>query len=144
MLDPIEPNLALTFVNLLGPEFFIDAEKWLRPSSEYYFSGSVLRGVSLLSAFKESHAKAMRELDAVEYLPGTILAISEDSMIVGVSDKLLLNKKTHIYSDRLAVALKRDAQGVYVARIEHLPIQEERDKLKNFLQSAGPKHWNEW
>jgi ribosomal protein S18 acetylase RimI-like enzyme len=141
-LKDFNPVLAVDFVNLLVPGRFEEAGSWLCETSEYSYGGSVLIGADLLKPFMDSHNRALQELDAIEYLPGKVDSVDGHSVTVRVFDKIRLNGQTHIYSDRLSVTMKSNGARWSVVRIEHLPIQEEKDRLGRFLKTAGPKKPN--
>jgi hypothetical protein len=129
------PN-AVAWVNLLVPGKFQEAEKLISELCTYAYRSEVLRGPSIINAFIESHKKASRDLDSIEYLPGAIVDFGPEGALIAVADKISLNGKTHVYNDRLLVRMEMTGTEWKVVELHHLPIKEERDKLKDFLEST--------
>jgi hypothetical protein len=129
---------AVNWVNLLIPGHFPEAAKLISEQCIYSYQGQVLTGSALIGAFLESHARALRELDSIEYLPGTLKECSVQGVMVSVSDKISLNGREHIYRDQLLVRMAMNGAIWNVVHLEHNPIPEERARLREFLDSAGP------
>lgn len=67
------------------------------------------------------------------------MRIGPEGVLVGVADKITLKGKSHIYSDRLLVKMENVGSEWQVIELKHLPIDEERSRLQEFLTSAGAK-----
>ena len=132
-------SFAAAWVNLLVPGKFAEAEKLISDECVYNYKNEALRGPSIVNAFVESHHNAEQQLDCVEYLPGVATQTGPDGVLVAVADKLSLNGKIHVYNDRLLVRMEMIGMDWQVLEVQHRPMQEERDKLKMFFETAGPK-----
>jgi hypothetical protein len=130
---------AAAWVNLLVPGHFDEAAKLISDACTYNYKDQILRGSSVIEAFVESHAKATKELDSIEYLPGVPKEFLADGALISVADKIRLNGKTHIYRDQLRVRMQSNGSKWRVVELQHLPIAEERTQLQEFLKAAGPK-----
>lgn len=130
---------ALSWVNLLVPGHFDEAAKMISPDCRYDYQGEILMGPAVIRAFIESHERASRELDSIEYLPAKALEAGPGGVLVAVADKISLNGRNHTYNDRLRVKMEKLGNGWMVTELQHLPIAEERARLKEFLQAVGPK-----
>ena len=131
---------AVAFVNLLVPMHFDEAAELISDQCTYSYQDKILAGSSVINAFKESHEKAVRELDSIEYLSASVKESGPNGIILSVSDKIALNGKSHIYRDQLEIRMERSGMAWKVVHLAHLPISEERAQLREFLQLAGPKH----
>jgi hypothetical protein len=132
-----QTQFALDFVNSLVPDRFELAGARLSETCEYYYSGKVLRGEAIIKAFEESHERAKKILDDILYLPGVVDAIDGNTITIKVSDKISLKGRNHTYRDRLAVTTIESDKGWVVSRIEHLPYEEERQKLRDFVENGN-------
>ena len=126
---------AAAWVNLLVPGRFSEAKAQVAEHCTYDYQNQALRGPDLVQAFVESDRKAEEQLDSIEYLRSVPAEFSSAGALIAVADRLTLNGKNHTYRDRLLVKMSLGK----VVRVEHQPIAEERRRLKEFLESAGPK-----
>ena len=130
---------AIDWIDLLIPEGFNRAADLISDKCNYKYMGQILVGKEVINPFIENHEKALQQLDAIEYQRAIVKEITSDGVAAAVSDKIYLNGKTHIYHDELFVRMEKINSSWLVVYIEHRPIPEERVKLRNFLDSNGPK-----
>lgn len=142
--EQIIAQLAVDFVNLLVPGNFPSARAKLAPNCEYHYSGKLLTGDAIIGAFEESHERAKTELECIEYLPATLQAVDRNTVIVGVKDRIRSEGLEHVYSDRLSVTISESASDWTVTRLEHLPVEEERLKLRKFLDKLKSLRAKDW
>jgi hypothetical protein len=130
---------AAAWVNLLVPGHFAEAAAQISNECVYQYNGENLTGPAVIGAFLQSHERAKRDLDEISYWPATCADCDENGALVKVADQLTLNGQTHVYNDRLRIRMQPDGERWKVIGIEHLPIPEEREGLKEFLRNAGLK-----
>ena len=128
---------ALKFVNLLTPGNFDEAQIWLSTSCEYSYNDGVLLGEEIIGAFRASHNNAKNRLDDIVYLDGTVEKIEGQNVHVIVKDKISANGKNYVYTDRLIITCNDKNGHGSIDRIEHSPINGEKEKLHAFFESIG-------
>lgn len=134
--DTIAKN-AINFVNLLTPGNFREAEKWLSPDCTYQYKDTILKGEEIIKSFSDNHEGASKKLDGITYIDGTVEKIESNSIFVIVKDKVSTKGKSYIYTDRLIITCNDSTGHSSIDKIEHSPIDGEREKLLEFFKSVG-------
>lgn len=107
-------------------------------SCEYWYQGKVLTGNEIIKSFSDNHDKASQKI-SIEYIDGKVNKVEGQIVFVGVQDQLSVDGKSHLYQDCLAITCNDQTGPGSIEKIEHCPIQKEREKLSQFLQRAGVK-----
>lgn len=133
----LEKN-AVAFVNLLTPGNFETAKLWLSNSCEYLYQDKILTGEEIIRSFSDNHDKASNKI-SIEYMDGKVNKVIGNTVFVGVQDKLRVGDRSHLYEDCLAITCNDRMGEGSIVKIEHCPIQEEREKLSQFLKAVDVK-----
>ncbi len=128
---------AINFANLLTPGNFQEAEKWLSPSCTYQYKDSILRGEEIIKSFSDNHEGAVKKLDGITYIDGTVEKINGNSVFVIIKDKISTKGESFIYTDRLVITCNDSIGHSSIEKIKHSPIKGEREKLLEFFQTMG-------
>lgn len=128
---------AVEFVNLLTPGNFEEAEKWLSPNCVYQYKDTSLSGEEIIKSFSDNHEGASQKLDGITYIDGTVEKIEDHTVFVIVKDKVSAKGESYIYTDRLIITCNNFTGHSSIEKIEHSPIDGEREKLLEFFKSIG-------
>lgn len=126
-------EIALEFVNCLVPDKFEFAKEMIPSNCLYKYGNKRLRGDSIIQSFVDNHENAKRKLDKIEYIDGRVDFLKGNFVIVIVQDKIEKAGDIHIYTDRLVIEVKE----ALIVGIEYLPFEEERKKIKEFLEKVS-------
>lgn len=131
---------ALAFVNLLTPGNFDEAANWLSVNCEYKYQDTILTSSAIIKSFSDNHQNAAKKLDSIQYLDGRIEKSNENEFHILVKDKVTANGAEYVYTDRLIITTSNDqVKHGSILRIEHAPVEGEREKLLNFFKANNFK-----
>lgn len=134
--EPTIVELAGQFALALDAANFEVAKGYLSDDCHYTTSDGVLQGPeAIMRSYRDSHARALGELDSISY-ESQIVGHSEEEVTIHFIDHIVKDEYSHTFRSHQRVHFNTNSQ---IDRITHEEIEDERERLNFFLTRLGAK-----